>query len=326
MTNVGLKKFVQFLIKDKYSVFAPSKEGERVNYKEILDAKNFELIHEIPFYPFKKFLLPSEEILFRYKKDKLIEEKGFKKQVIFGINPVDLKALVLLNQVFEKDPWYQGRMKKTLIIGHSLLPEGADQDIFHYKYEEDVLEHLQFDIFIEVKKGTFGSKNYIYTGSSRGQNILDKFGYKKYEHIQYAGPIKEEGPDEMMVKYQKSLKSRYIKDIWERDLGKRCIECGKCTTVCPTCFCFDIKDSPDLKGNSGKRKRMWSSCFYRDFSEISGDHKFLSNTAERIYFWYYHKFVSIPDQFKIPGCVGCGRCTKVCPAGINIFKVLSKLQ
>jgi ferredoxin len=331
MTNAELGKFVGFLMKKGNIVWAPQKRNGVVNYERVDNENSFYLIEDVPFYSFKEYLIPTEETLFGYENNKLTEVREAKGQVIFGINPIDLRALALLNHVFEKDLWYQERMKKTLIVGQSLIPKDAEQNIFHYKYEEDILEHLQFDIFIEVQKGIFNTKYFLYTGSEDGQRILDEFsaqggGGIDYEHIQFAGPIKEEGLDPIMIKYRDALKNKYKKEIWEEDLGKRCIECGKCATVCPTCFCFDIKDQPELKDDGGVRKRTQSSCFFSDFSEISGKYKFLNNTAERIFFWYYHKFVKIPDEFSIPGCVGCGRCAKVCPVGIDIFKILANLQ
>jgi sulfhydrogenase subunit beta (sulfur reductase) len=330
MMQKELQKFITFLMKRGYKVLAPEKRPEEVVYAEVEDAAKVKFISEPPLHSFKKFLLPPEEILFEYRKDKMTEIKKAEKQAIFGINPVDLKAVVLLNQIFERDPWYQGRMRQTLIIGQSLIPENVEQNIFQIKYEENILEHLQFDIFFEVQ-----DKNYfVYTGSEEGQKILEDFsaqggsasgGGINYEHIAYAGPIKEEGLDPMMVKYRDALRKKYKKEIWEENLGTRCIECGKCTLICPTCFCFDIKDQPDLVGDGGTRRRTWGACFYNDFSEVSGGHKFLKTTAERIHFWYYHKFVRIPDQFQIMGCIGCGRCAKVCPTNINIFKVLAEL-
>jgi ferredoxin len=243
--------------------------------------------------------------------------------VIFGLTIPDLKAVTFLNQVFAKDPYFQERMKKTIIVGHSLVPKEGYQ-FFIDNFEENILEHLKFDIFLAVQKG----KYIVYTGSEDGQRILDDFGYKQYEHIEYVGPIREEGPDAQMIK----IKGKFYqnKKIWD-ELGGRCIECGKCTLICPTCFCYNIFDQPELEPETGQRLRCWTTCFYTDFSEVAGVEmdkmkpKFLKNTKERIRFWYEHKFVRCPDEFSLSGCVGCGRCTKVCPVDIDIKKTLQKI-
>jgi len=122
-----------------------------------------------------------------------------------------------------------------------------------------------------------------------------------------------------LKKVQKILKNKSCLKIWQ-NLGKKCIECGQCTMICPTCFCFRFEDYSDKE-----RKRLPDACFYHDFSEIAGEHKFLNNTAKRLYFWYYHKFVRIPDEYGLPGCVECDRCAKVCPVGIDIKKVLKQI-
>lgn len=118
---------------------------------------------------------------------------------------------------------------------------------------------------------------------------------------------------------EKLRKTSHKHKIW-RELAKICIECGQCTQVCPTCFCFRFEDKA-----SGERNKIPDSCFYHDFSEVAGEHKFLDSTAKRLYFWYYHKFVRIPDEYNLPGCVMCQRCTKACPVGIDIKKVLNKI-
>jgi len=122
-----------------------------------------------------------------------------------------------------------------------------------------------------------------------------------------------------MQRIKKKMESWFNQKLWD-DLGKKCIECGRCSLVCPTCFCFRFEDQA-----SGTRGRVLDSCFYHDFSEVAGGHRFLDSTARRIYFWYYHKFVRIPEQYNLPGCLECGRCIKACPVGIDIGKVLKEI-
>ena len=125
--------------------------------------------------------------------------------------------------------------------------------------------------------------------------------------------------NEKMKKVKEKMEKEYKEEIWQK-LGERCIECGKCTAICPTCFCFRLDD------NSKKiRCRTLDSCFFHDFSQIGGGFKSLDTTAKRIYFWYYHKFVRIPEQYNLAGCVECGRCTEVCPVKIDLEKVLEEI-
>lgn len=327
MTKAQLEKFIQYLQKKEYSIFGPIKKGKLIKIEKILNPKKLDLSGILPFYSFKKYFFPSCQSLFRYKNNFLKEEKETKKQAIFGMSIFDLKAILLYNHLFEKDPYYQQQMQNSLIIGQTKIPSrGQTFLIWKEKYEENILEHLQFDIFLG-KKEISRLEFKIFTGSKRGQIILDDFGYKNYEHIQFAGPIREEGIDPEMLKIKELLPKTFNKKIW-RELGKICLECGKCSLVCPTCFCFDIIDQSliELFCLQGKRKRIWTSCFYRDFSRIAGDFRFLKETSQKIYNWYYHKFVRIPEEYGFPGCVGCNRCSQVCPVGIEINKVLLRIK
>lgn len=352
MNQAQLEKFFNYLKKEKWLIFGPTEKPSehRTDEEEIspfiaahLDKprKNGEVLisrlnkfsdlildDRLPFYSFKRFFVPAKETLFEYKKERLGEfYPEHQRRALIGINILDLKAVNLYDQVFEKDSYYQRRRRDILIIGHSLTPE-INQNIFSQRYEEDVLEHLPFDIFLAATSSGFK----IFTGSIKGQRILEHFGYRDYEHIQFSGPVREGKLDGRMVKLRDKLENHHNQKIWD-ELGKICLECGKCTLVCPTCFCFSLQDEPGLKENSGSRQRCWDSCYYQEFTEVAGPDKpgvgkpkFLNNTAQRIHFWYNHKFSRIPREFDMMGCVGCHRCTKVCPVGIDIEKVLKEIE
>lgn len=331
MNKTQFNNFIDYLVKTKYVVNAPQRtmEGALV-LDELLDSKNLEMGKELPLLPWKKFTLPHEQQMFEYKGMTLSEVMPkIKKQVLLGVSVIDLQALTLLNQVYEKDKWYQAIRKNTLVIGDSRLPR-ENPEKFMQGFEDAKLEHVQFDIFLGITKSGYS----VFTGSRDGQRLLDDFGYKKYAHIQFAGAIPEQGPDARMLQIKNAMQNpknrKKFEKIWN-DLGKRCIQCGKCTIACPVCFCFHMFDQAHLGKDIGERSRCWDSCFYNEFTQVAGTapaapkHRFLNSTAEKIYFWYEHHFVRTPEQHSIPGCVGCGRCTTTCPAGIELKKVLDSI-
>lgn len=114
---------------------------------------------------------------------------------------------------------------------------------------------------------------------------------------------------------------------WE-DVASRCLTCGNCTMVCPTCFCTTTEDHTDLTGGSAEREQRWASCFELDFSYLHGGSVRVSGES-RYRQWITHKLSSWHDQFGGSGCVGCGRCIAWCPVGIDItaeVSVLAQLQ
>ena len=326
MTQKQLIQFVEYLLK-KNIVIAPQYDIEdNLHLAELKNSNDIYIGTELPLDSWKFFMLPPDQVMFEYQGDEMKEvlPKG-KNQVLCGVSILDMQALTLLNQVYEKDPYYQSIKKKTIIIGTSLVPEGNLNKFFD-TFEENKLEHLQFDIFLAVQKTGYK----IFTGSEDGQRLLDKYGYKNYQHIEYAGPIREEGLDQPMLDVKDSMQNYHNQKIWD-DLGKRCIQCGKCTIACPVCFCFRMYDQAGLQKDTGQRGRCWDSCFYNEFTQVAGanpessKHRFLNKTAEKIYFWYEHHFVRTPTSYSVPGCVGCGRCTRTCPADIDINETIKEI-
>jgi ferredoxin len=338
MNKNKFQQFVNYLIKNNL-VIAPQHNVEGyLHLGQLKNVKDLYLGSELPLDSWKWYLLPPDQKMFDFNMDRTQEIlPKMKDQILLGVSILDLQAITLLNQVFEKDIYYQEIKKKTWVIGTSWVPEENFYKYFE-KFEENKLEHLQFDIFLAVQKRDYK----LYTGSEDGQRLLDKFsakggsaclgqgqasggGYKNYQHIEYAGPIREEGLDQQMVGIKEAMQNYHEQKIWD-DLGKRCMQCGKCTIACPVCFCFRMYDQANLEKDSGTRNRCWDSCFYNEFTQVAGPapaapkHRLMTTTAQKIYFWYEHHFVRTPTSFSLPGCVGCGRCTRTCPAEIDIFQ------
>ncbi len=111
---------------------------------------------------------------------------------------------------------------------------------------------------------------------------------------------------------------------WD-DVAARCLSCGNCTLVCPTCFCHDERDEPAVDGRGARRVREWDSCFNREHAQVHGLN-FRPRIRERYRQWLVHKVASWIDQFGSSGCVGCGRCITWCPVGIDLTEEVAAIR
>jgi sulfhydrogenase subunit beta (sulfur reductase) len=117
----------------------------------------------------------------------------------------------------------------------------------------------------------------------------------------------------------------YNSEVWDY-FAEKCLSCGQCTMVCPTCNCFNVTDVFDVTNKSvGRRERVWDSCMFVDYSLVSGGHNFRASRADRLKLWYTHKLKSFGDEYGSPGCIGCGRCVETCPVDINVLTVSQAL-
>ena len=137
----------------------------------------------------------------------------------------------------------------------------------------------------------------------------------------------------MLAEMGRSLETDDLKEIlyrnlesprWER-VAERCLSCGNCTMVCPTCFCTTVEDTTDLAGGRAERWRKADSCFVDGFTYVYGG-SVRSSTMARYRQWMTHKLATWVDQFGSFGCVGCGRCITWCPVGIDITEEARRIR
>jgi sulfhydrogenase subunit beta (sulfur reductase) len=120
--------------------------------------------------------------------------------------------------------------------------------------------------------------------------------------------------------FDRSLKSR----VWD-EIGERCLSCGNCTNVCPTCYCFDVVDEPALDLATGRRFRVWDSCQNERFAKVAGGESFRKTRRARKKHRFYRKFRYPVDRYGKFFCTGCGRCTRTCMAKIDLKETLQTL-
>lgn len=286
----------------------------------------------------KKYLYPPVQDLFTAKrskngwKDVPVNEK-FPDYAFLGIRPCEIKAIEVLDEVFIQgefsDPAYSARRRNNFILAVNCTRPGGT--CFCSSMGTGPRAKSGFDLAVtELREG--GNHFFLMeSGSEKGAGILGRI------KVRPAAQSEIEMADTVMEKSAASMKlavdNTGLKELLQNNLdhahwdeaASRCLTCGNCTMVCPTCFCTTVEDSTDLQGKEAFRRRIWDSCFTMAYSYIHGGSVRYSSSA-RYRQWLMHKFAHWHDQFGSAGCTGCGRCITWCPAGIDITKEIRTFQ
>jgi sulfhydrogenase subunit beta (sulfur reductase) len=331
ISSSRISEFVEFLMK-KNDVVAPIARGNGNIFARLEDSKSASLEYVTTTLPPKKFLLPVEEELFKFNREKGTVESGkreIKPTVLLGIHPADMQGILRLDQAFTEgypEANYIERRKNTAIVG--VLPKTDSKSFANDMGAGDT--KAGFDLFMTKVFDTY----IVDILTSKGKKLIDDYdGFEELgkEDVDQAKAVKKAKMREEQSlgcqpkDIQELVKMASDDKIW-KELSAKCLSCGSCSLVCPTCYCFDVTDKLSLNLKEGARYRKWDSCQTDMFATVAGGENFREHREQRLKHRFMHKFSYFAGKFGTNMCVGCGRCARACVAGINPIDVIQKLS
>lgn len=314
----------------RYTVVAPVERCDApAEFKELEAADMPVLDGSKPMMPPKDYLLPRYEVLVKIDTSEgatTVETPlpADKPRVMLGAWLADAQAIKVLDRVFLDnnfvDPYYARRRESLIVV--AVIPAkmrwswfcGSVDNVENWKNGVDAImydigDNFYFEAISEkgasLVEGAFASEP-SENDKTRKNELWDEF--KNTGALPFAG---------------KALYENLAWDdpVWA-EIAEKCVACGMCSYMCPSCSCFDIQD--ETCGTCVERYRCRDTCQFEDFTLMGHGHNPRNNQVPRSRQRLLHKFKYQHEQFGVVGCTGCGRCVELCPVNIDIRDVLSK--
>ena len=306
------------LMKD-FRLVVPVKEGATLLFKPVSNVDDIILDDDVTYKSPKEFLFPQIEQIMTFGVDGEVRiNEDAQKTIIFGIRPCDLEALQVMSAVFTKgkfvDTYFEKKMENTILVGFGCKSD--KKGCFCSDRGVDKGYSNLCDIFLNDCE-----ENYIAESiSARGEQLLKTFGF---DDAAQQAVIRNKDNKNALLEINTDEMTLFNNVDWDR-ISEKCIACGTCTYICPTCHCFDFKDVVE-KGEA-VRYKCWDSCMYPKFTVHASGHNPRSSKKERYRQRIMHKYHYVRKNFGYIACTGCGRCIRSCPAGMNIKSVVTMLR
>ncbi|MER5697614.1 4Fe-4S dicluster domain-containing protein [Streptomyces mirabilis] len=250
-----------------------------------------------------------------------------------GVRPCDLRAIAIQDHVLTdgryEDTGYGKRRRRALLIAAECTEPGAT--CFCVSMGGGPAAGPGYDLALTEVIDDEGHRFLVRVGSAEGARLIEQVPHRTADLVTEAAA--RESVDAARDRMGRSMPPVDLRALmgasldaarWN-DIAQRCLTCGNCTMVCPTCFCTTTEEITDLTGDHTERWQRWDSCFDLDFSYLHGG-PVRSTPRSRYRQWLTHKLSTWHDQFGTSGCVGCGRCIAWCPAGIDITEEVAALE
>jgi ferredoxin len=288
-------------------------------------------------HSWKQFLLPARVRLWQARRG----DDGFEVEeepapdaplAMIGVRACELHGIAIQDQVLlggrYADRDYGARREGAFIVAVNCFEPAAT--CFCVSMGTGPKVEAGYDLALtEILDGAH--RLLVEVGSERGADVLDDVPHRTAEAADLdaagaavAGAVERMGRTVDVTDIRDLLARNLGNERWE-NVASRCLTCGNCTLVCPTCFCTSVEDVTDLTGQTAERTRSWDSCFSVDHAYIHGG-SIRPSGRSRYRQWLTHKFGTWHDQFGSSGCVGCGRCIAWCPVGIDVTEELTAIR
>ena len=288
-------------------------------------------------HSWKRFLFPPRVRLWRARLNgdsPSVEEEPPDDQPLafIGVRSCELHAIEIQDRVFlggpHSDRDYGARRKDVFLVAVNCFEPGGT--CFCTSMGTGPKVESGSDLTLtELLDGEH--RFLVEAGSDRGADVLAELSGRPAaaRDLEVAEQSVASAADRM----GRTMETFDLRDLLARNLehprwdevAHRCLTCGNCTLVCPTCFCSAVEDETDLSGGEAERWRVWDTCFSVDYSHIHGG-SIRPSGRSRYRQWMTHKLGTWHDQFGSSGCVGCGRCITWCPVGIDITEEVAAIR
>jgi sulfhydrogenase subunit beta (sulfur reductase) len=286
----------------------------------------------------KSFLFPSELRIWKARQSAdglTVTEDGTPppRYAFIGVRSCDLHAIAVQDRVFLEggyvDEDYRRRREGAFVVAVNCAQAAAT--CFCVSMETGPRATAGFDLALTEVLEDGDHRFVVEVGTERGAEVLAELPHRDAEAAELRAA--ERAIENAAAGQTRAIETDGIKELLYRnrehprwdDVADRCLTCGNCTMVCPTCFCHTVEDVTDLAGEEAERTRRWDSCFTLDHSYVHGGSVHGSPKA-RYRQWMTHKLATWIDQFGTSGCVGCGRCIAWCPVAIDITEEAAEIR
>lgn len=271
-------------------------------------------------YSFKEVILPITQVLFYFTEDEVKEaDAGKKKPAVLFMRSCDVHALKRLDQVYldhgTGDLYYRRLRDQVKIVLMGCASSCSDG----FCVSMGTNQTQDYDAAVNAANG---SSDVLV--DSRWQELTQLLSSMELSDV-------EVEPDHVTVNQVKVSLPEHCgpeligNPVW-KEYDSRCIACGRCNFVCPTCTCFTMQDIfYQDNGKAGERRRVHASCMVDGYTDVAGGGSYRRGNAERMRFKVLHKISDFKKKFGYQMCVGCGRCDGICPEYISFSACVNKL-